>query len=121
MITPFDIYLIGEMDNIGNAFGAVVAMSIVCVVVSVFFGAVARSNDDESLLQSSKSIAVKSFIVLVVAMIVGSILPSSKTLTAMYVIPPVIKSVQENKQIQQIPQAVLDLIKSYESKDDDKK
>src|SRR5688572_24742432 len=121
MITPFDIYLIGAMDNIGDTFGVIVMLSILCIVVSIVCGVFAKSEDNESLLKLSKSIAQKSFVVLVCAMIVSTILPSSKTLVAMYVIPPVLKSVQDNKQIQQIPQAVLDLIKSYESKDDDKK
>ncbi len=39
----------------------------------------------------------------------------------MFIIPPVVKAVSENKQIQQIPQAVLDLIKSYENNANEKK
>ena len=59
-----------------------------------------------------------SFLLCLSFLLIAVFLPNQKTLAAMYVVPPVLKAVQDNKQVQQIPQAVLDLIKSYENKEE---
>jgi uncharacterized membrane protein len=118
MITPFDIYLIGSIDGISALVGGA---SIISFGLVIFFwmGYVAAYNKKDT--KSEK----KCFRNFVYSLVCGAIfaltailLPSSKTLAAMYIVPPVMKSVQENKQINQIPQAVLDLIKSYTKKED---
>lgn len=120
MITPFDIYLIGLMDSIGNLCSIGIVLGIIFCIACTVTGIVAQFDCAEEWVKASKKYAEISFLVVVSVSIVGALLPSSKTLAAMYVMPSVIKSVQDSKQIQQIPQAVLDLIKSYERKDGDK-
>ncbi len=116
MVTPFDIYLIGLVGDLCPFF----------FVLTVFFLGLSLSayHDSTKNIENSEKdekAAIQSLWICLFFMVSTVLIPSSKTLAAMYVLPPVLKSVQGNKQIQQIPQAVLDLIKSYESKDDDKK
>jgi uncharacterized membrane protein len=110
MITPFDIYLIGLVDSI----------SIFLSLVGVFFFITGFSLSSDSSDENYKKASIISFFIALFICVIVVFIPSSKTLASMYVVPGVLKSVQDNKQIQQIPRAVLDLIKSYESKDDGK-
>jgi hypothetical protein len=120
MITPFDIYLIGISDNASQIFGIGAIISIIlCIIIGLAqIGAFVESVDE--FKAPLKKTFDRCFWSVLIFGFLSAIIPSSKTLAAMYVIPPIVKAVNGNKQIQQIPQAVVDLIKSYERKDANK-
>lgn len=113
MISAFDIYLIGNMDSICNFFTFLSALFFGIVIICAI---AYNAKDDEEKINVEKQF-VKSCALFIIFCLIACILPSSRTMASMMVIPPVVNSVAENKQIQQIPQAVLDLIKSYENND----
>ena len=128
MISAFDIYLISECDNISTTLNALGAFACVFSVIS-FFTWMYWHNDeihyqrdcaDETNAKTFKKITLIGAVIFISSLILNAFVPSSKTAASMIVIPPVVNAVSQNKQIQQIPQAVLDLIKSYENNANEK-
>ncbi len=124
MISAFDIYLISEFDNICALLVATVGISIIATISFIFcyflFSDGYQDDQDKKNIILCKKMGFISFWIFVISFFLTALIPSSKTVASMIIIPPVVNAVSQNKQIQQIPQAVLDLIKSYENNDSKK-
>lgn len=105
-MTAFDIYLISILDGILN----------ICIVLFCASGAAAfisfvgytESNDNKFLQYCKKATTV--FVCSVLAFV---FIPSSKTVLAMYTVPPVIVAAQTNQEIQKLPDNVLKFINDF--------
>lgn len=100
MISPWLIYFIGIADRISGVFTCIsIALCICCVIL--FIGVVEEQMDI--------NILKKSFIAAVLCGLIAIFTPSSKTVAAMVVIPPVLN----NEQVQELPNNVLEFINEY--------
>lgn len=100
MISPWLIYFIGIADKVGGVFAFT---SIVLFVIStILFIGVAEDQISISTLKMPLIIAIISGLIAVFT-------PSSKTVAAMVVIPPIVN----NEQVQELPNNVLEFINDY--------
>ncbi len=113
MITTFDIYLVGNIDNFISSIQFCAFLFIIISCGRFFCAAINESG--------FSFLSLFIFIFGIIFVFLSSVIPSSRTLASMIVIPPLVDSVSKNKDIQKIPKAVLDLIKSYENNEGDKK
>ena len=94
------IYLLGVLDDTKTL---LLVFSIISMIATVFvIGIYAMERD--SLIGGAKKILVVFLIELFIC-IISVLIPSSKTVAAIYLIP----SIVENKQVQQIPEKTLKL------------
>lgn len=105
-MTAFDIYLISILDGILNI--CIVLFCASGIIIGISFVEYAGSRDDEFLQYFKKAVTV--FVCSVLAFV---FIPSSKTVLAMYAIPPVIVAAQTNQEIQKLPDNVLKFINNY--------
>lgn len=105
-MTAFDIYLISILDGILNICAVLIAVSIVAAAIS-FMGYV-EYKDNKFLQHFNKALTV-----VVCSVLAFVFIPSSKTVLAMYAIPPVIVAVQTNQEMQKLPDNVLKFINNY--------
>lgn len=105
-MTAFDIYLISTLDSILTVCGLLAGVSVTAAVLSI--GAYVNFDNVKYLKCLKKAIAV--FICSVLALV---FIPTSKTVLAMYTIPPVIAAAQTNQEIQKLPENVLKFINNY--------
>ena len=115
-ISPLMIYVIGFVDKLEIFFESVLWLGFVAGPI-LLIGSI---PDDDSPNVDRKKIA-SWFKCVFATMIISAIclvtIPTSKTLIAMYVIPPIANS----QVVHEIPDVLLDFVKSYVSnmKDDD--
>lgn len=105
-MTAFDIYLISTLDGILNICTVLFCISGIFTVIS-FIGY--AENCDSKFLQHFK----KALTVFVCSVLAFVFIPSSKTVLAMYTIPPVIVAAQTNQEMQKLPENVLKFINNY--------
>ena len=105
-MTAFDIYLISTLDSVLTLCGLLAGASIVAVVISL--SAYTEFGNIKYLKCLKKAIIIFVFAGLALVFI-----PSSKTAIAMYTVPPVLEAVQNNKEIQKLPDNVLKFINNY--------
>lgn len=105
-MTAFDIYLISTLDSVLTVCTVLTGISITAIVIS-FIGYV-EDNDNKFLQYLKKAVTV--FVCSVLAFV---FIPSSKTVLAMYTIPPVITAAQTNQEMQKLPENVLKFINNY--------
>ena len=94
------IYLLGILDDVKVLLLAIFIISLIAHIIAI--GAYAMEND--KLIGNVK----KNLVVLLIELFIGvmsALIPSSKTVAAIYLIPSII----ENKQVQQIPEKTLKL------------
>ena len=100
MISPWLIYFIGIADKVGGVFAfTATALCFFCVIL---FVGVAEGQVNINTLK-------KPFIIAVICGLIAIFTPSSKTVAAMVVIPPIVN----NEQVQQLPNNVLEFINDY--------
>ena len=83
-ITPSMIYWIMKLDDIQCLFFLIAVGAFVACIVSAFI-----SLDDGEL---AKRVVGRSMIVLIVSLIIGTFVPSTKQAAAMYVVPAIANS-----------------------------
>jgi len=108
-ISGFELYFLLKLDGVRNLlllFGAVialvggVAMLIAPMVINDF------STDEEEHYKIYRKF-VKIYIFIVPALLIsGTLLPTTKQMAAIYVLPPIIN----NEKVQQIPSDLLDIL-----------
>ena len=87
MISPFEVYLVMQLDNVGKMFGIAFGILLVAVVLTAicFFSAKAARCDDDA--DSAWNIGKKLLWPFVIVATVGTLIPSSKTAAAMIILP----------------------------------
>lgn len=115
-ISTLMIYIIGSVDKLLFVF---FVLAIAGTIGSIVLFANSISDDYfESDKKIFKSWCKRILAVTIFSLICSIAIPSSKTLIAMYVIPPIAKS----EVVNEIPDVLLDFVKSYVGslkKDDD--
>ena len=106
-ISPLIIYVIGLVDKLRFVF---VVLTIFGTIGSFMFFTASVDNDEcESDKKRFKSWCKRVLTVTIFSLICSVAIPSSKTLIAMYVIPPIAKS----EVVNEIPDVLMDFVKSY--------
>lgn len=100
MVSPWLIYLIGTVDKVGGA----AAFIAIAILIALAPAAGALSD-----LGGSLKVLKIPFIVAVISGLIAIFTPSSKTVAAMIIIPPVLN----NEQVQQFPSNVLEFVNEY--------
>ena len=101
-ITPLMIYLIGIADNVTFFLGIVTRFGGVVGALYLFCSLDGDYEIDWKL--------VKRFLIpYIIFVFLLIITPSSKTLAAMYIIPPI----ANNQTVQELPKEVLNFVKEY--------
>lgn len=110
-ITPFDVYLVMQMDSISDIF----------IVLSCIFGALAFIGllayvplsdkiDENGMKRHFKRVKV-AFVLFIMFCVTSSLIPNTKTLAAMYILPKVANSEFVNETMPTEARELLDLTK----------
>ncbi len=106
-ISPLIIYVIGLVDKLQSVF---IVLTIFGAIGSFMFFLASISDDEyESDKKMFKSWFKRVLAVTIFSLVCLVAIPSSKTLIAMYVIPPIAKS----QIVNEIPDVLMDFVKSY--------
>ena len=106
-ISPLIIYVIGLVDKLQFVF---IVLTIFGAIGSFMFFSASISDDEyESDKKMFKSWFKRVLAVTIFSLVCSVAIPSSKTLIAMYVIPPIAKS----EVVNEIPDVLMDFVKSY--------
>ena len=105
-ITPMTVYWITRVDDIQGTFLLLGGISLVVVVVGITMGAIASDLDYDEKFNWS---LFKWFFVPIVCGAFAALIPSSRDLAAMYVIP----KIANNQKVQEIPSKILDLANDW--------
>lgn len=100
MISPWLIYFIGIADRVSGVFSFIAIASTMALVIGVLVSL--------DLGNSLKGLKIP-FIIAIVSGLIALFTPSSKTIAAMLIIPPIVN----NEQVQQLPNNVLEFINDY--------
>ena len=108
-MTPMAIYLLMQADNFKETISFLFSIAVVVlfglIVVSAL-AANAASLDEQKAIANFR----KRFIVVFISLfILVTIIPSSKTIAAMYTVPAVVN----NEQIQQLPEEILTFVREF--------
>lgn len=93
-MTPFNIYLWQQADSFGNS---LLLFSLACgslgAVATIFsFLAEAEGDFEKTTLDACRKIAIRAVTTCVIAATLATLLPSSKTIALMYVLPEIANS-----------------------------
>lgn len=109
-ITPFGIYLISLADNLSIFAFVISTISCITVLTCIAAGVSAPECYKNSCRKIRKLAVIGFFISLPISIFI----PSTKTLIAMYTIPPIVN----NQQVQQLPANLLKFANDYLTKED---
>lgn len=109
ILTPAMVYWVSMADQIRDFLWSFPAfVFLVCCLWGL-----AKSNVgyDEKVIwnKKEKTLLVTLLIAVITCLIIRVFMPSSKTLAAMYVLPPIVN----NESVQALPSEVLDFVRSY--------
>lgn len=103
-VTPLMIYLIATLDNILNLLIAFIGL-VVSIGIPAFFMSLACDFKEETRIKWVKRILAAFFTCIILLILI----PSTKTMTAMYLIPPI----ANNQSVQELPAEILSFVKEY--------
>lgn len=105
-LSPLMIYLIGICDNLIFLSGLILAVFIILFLYLPMI----LELIDEFPFEIKPITAIKTIIGgLIVSALLCIFIPDSKTLTAMYVLPPIVNS----ESVQQLPTDIIDFVRDY--------
>ena len=122
MITPFQIYLISIADSLAIPFFIIVAASIIGSVICGIWWATRiadgynTDDDDKIITKKARKSTLTLFLIAIVTSFVCVFIPDTKTLIAMYTIPPIVN----NKEVQKLPENLVKFANDYLEKLDKK-
>lgn len=105
MITPMQMYWLLKLDDIGTMFSIIVGTSIAAVFISAIFYCASKGAEDEVTAKISVHALILSLICSIVFLIINTLLPTTKQMAAIYVVPALVN----NEKIQQISGKTLDI------------
>jgi heme/copper-type cytochrome/quinol oxidase subunit 2 len=100
-ITPGMIYLISLADSM-------IALFVIFIIISFISMFLIRDHSEATGRDGTNKLCV-CLLVLLFSIVSLVFIPSSKTLTAMYVIPTVVN----NKEVQKLPENIIKFVNSY--------
>lgn len=111
ILTPAMVYWVGIVDKIDRLFDSLSTLSIIFGVAMVIYCLITLSDgdNDNKFLPKAKKYATILLSVGSLALMLQTFIPSSKTLAAMYVLPPIVN----NESVQALPSEVLDFVRGY--------
>lgn len=118
ILTAFDVYVVAQLDKISAIFAAFTGISIGILLIIGFVYLIGlsccHSKDSEKIFYDQYSKYLKMGIVIPFIMgLICSFIPSTKTAAAMIILPPMINSVTQNKELQQLPPKLLGLANDW--------
>lgn len=126
-ITPFDVYLVMQLDQLGSVATILFTILTLICVFLVIFGvldvSMARGKEDRDYKsgKAKLSLSWKIGTVAAVFLLFGAFIPSTKTAASMFLLPATVN----NKEVQQLPEDLLKmvrgLVKEWTPKEDVKK
>lgn len=126
-ITPFDVYLVMQLDQLGSVATILFTILTLICVFLVIFGvldvSMARGKEDRDYKsgKAKLSLSWKIGTVAAVFLLFGAFIPSTKTAASMFLLPAIVN----NKDAQQLPEDLLKmvrgLVKEWTPKEDVKK
>lgn len=109
-ITPFDIYLVSLCGKTSDLLGISMMSGVAAMVVSAICAGVTCMDDgNERLVSIFVKCLKRSAVFTCVALAAYTITPSSRTLAAMYVIPPLANSEIVSKDIPEAGKALIEM------------
>lgn len=115
MITPFQIYLWGIADQLHEALlAAIIITAIMTVLFGIFCAFFSEPGTDNDVAKSKKwlSRCITMFTTSVFLLMAKSILPSSKTIACILVIPAITNSQPIQKDLPDLYNMAVDALKS---------
>lgn len=107
-ISPLMIYIIGLVDKLQNLFETVLYLSFFVSPLLLLF--IFNKDGLPEVIRKNLSWSLKFVISAILISAIGlTTIPTSKTLIAMYVIPPIANS----QVVHEIPDVLLDFVKAY--------
>ena len=109
-MNPFLIYLWGIADSVGQFFAAAsVVMLVACVMVAIFFPLIAM--EFKGVAKIIGTWFQRVIVAIVVSGLIGVLIPDSKTIAAMVVIPVIAESDAIREDIPQLYGAAIEKLK----------
>lgn len=115
-MTSWDIYWLTRMDYLQQLmFILAIILGVLSLVAGIIFvAAKAESYDEESEgVNISKKIMTISIPATLVLMSIASLLPSTKELAAIIIIPKIANAIETNQQIKKIPENLITLANDW--------
>lgn len=112
-ITPFDVYLVMQLDSIQSAcrliFGALLIATLAVLIVGLFQRASSFRKEDDDYRNGVAKIWLGAKIgsVTFIFLLFASFVPSTKTAASMFLLP----AIANNKEIQQLPEDLLKMVR----------
>lgn len=103
-ISPFTIYLITQLDSLKTTVSAITFFAIVIsftLGLNCIFGPLSETANCFKVFK-------KASIITVILILITTIIPSSKSMIAIYTIPEIVN----NPSIQQLPKDIIDFIQN---------
>ena len=126
-ITPFDVYLVMQLDSIQATcmltFGVLLVATLVVLIVGLSQRAFAFGEEDDDYRNGIAKIWLGAKIgsITIIFLLFASFIPSTKTAASMFLLP----AIANNKEVQQLPEDLLKmvrgLVKEWTPKEDVKK
>lgn len=98
MITPFEVYIVMQADDVKNALEGLAGLSLLTAGCLVVFSSLA----EEALVVPKKSTALLIFGIL--CGVTSSLVPSTKTAAAMLVVPAIVNNERLQKEASELYQ-----------------
>lgn len=126
-ITPFDVYLVMQLDSIQSAcrliFGALLVATLAVLIIGLFQRASSFRKEDDDYRNGNVKLRIGAKVgaVTLVFLFLAAFIPSTKTAASMFLLP----AIANNKEVQQLPEDLLrmvrGLVKEWTPKEDVKK
>lgn len=126
-ITPFDVYLVMQLDSINSAcsiiFGVLVVATAVCLITGLVDRSFSSCKQDNDYVRGNVKLRIGAKVgaVTLVFLLLAAFIPSTKTAASMFLLP----AIANNKEVQQLPEDLLKmvrgLVKEWTPKEDVKK
>ena len=112
MITPTQLYLITRLDSIHTAFGVAIVSAMVFAGIAAFVclpGCVAGFDEEKDTIGRMMRRSRRVFAICVVAMFCESLIPSTKEMAAIIVVP----RIANNERLQEAGNRLFDLATAW--------
>lgn len=113
-ISPLAIYLISTLGGLSDISPGIVGLTCIPFVVTIWASFTVPDIDyDEKLMPKVVKARKISGYLLILSCLIAIFCPSTKTMIAMYTIPPIVN----NQEVQKLPQNLLKFANDYLEKD----
>lgn len=105
MTTPMQMYWILKLDDIGTMLSIIVVASVIAVFLSMLLYCISKGTEEEATTKISVKMLILSLICSVIFLILNTLLPTTKQMVAIYVVPAIVN----NERVQNIGSKTLDI------------